>query len=365
MQYEYLIYLKGGENMNTTINNVINKTPENIIKKNRPNSMKGVFAKIIRDSMTDNQSMIMFTENNFNKLISMENTQIPIDENNVVEAADETKNQYSYEILSYIADILFFRPDALKNDIKVENKEIIRDHTALKIPLPSKDIDCSSMMSKEGKHEIPSVLYANNNGAEKLSAVIEGNEKSKNEYKQEYGPGDTSAFTPIETGKIITISDESTEIKSQVLAQVRDKIIILSEKGTDLNGVKTITMELQPHNLGKVHIKMISEDNKLTVEIKALNEETQKIISSNTGELKSLLNKSSEADVKIVVKPYLVLKQESVHNYNNEKQGKENNFYQNNDKNHQGRQKNKYYFDDNPKQKRDDSFSQLVNLSWN
>ena len=137
----------------------------------------------------------------------------------------------------------------------------------------------------------------------------------------------------------------------------------MTDKNQDLNGVKTITMELRPQNLGKVDIKMIYENDKLTVEIKALNEETQKILSSNTAELRNLLNKTSEVDVKITVKPYEELKYEPMHN----NRGDEQNYYQNNEQNHknqQGRQRNKYYFENDAKQSESDVFSELIDLNY-
>ena len=136
----------------------------------------------------------------------------------------------------------------------------------------------------------------------------------------------------------ITISDGSTEIKSQILSQVKDKIIIMTGNNHDSNGIKTITMQLKPQDLGKVDIKMSYDNDNLTVEIKALNEETQKVLSSNINELRELLSKTSEADVKIIVKPY-ELKHQNILNFQYSQQGNEQKFYHHNELNLQGRQR--------------------------
>ncbi|MDF2616869.1 MAG: Flagellar hook-length control protein FliK, partial [Sedimentibacter sp.] len=109
---------------------------------------------------------------------------------------------------------------------------------------------------------------------------------------------------------------------------------------------KEVTMELKPENLGKVNIKMFYEGNKLTVEIKALNEETSKLLMSNSQELAKLLNKTADSNVNVV------LKHESAYGQNpldyNQDQG-------------QNQQKNNYTYsgksqDDND----DDMFSQIM-----
>jgi hypothetical protein len=107
---------------------------------------------------------------------------------------------------------------------------------------------------------------------------------------------------------------------------------------------------------------MSYENNKLTVEIKASNEETQKILSSNTDELKELLSKTSQTDVKIIVKPYEP-KNQNILNYQDNRQGSEN-FYQDNEQNNQGRQRNKYYYDNDIKTKEEDVFSELIDLNY-
>ena len=134
----------------------------------------------------------------------------------------------------------------------------------------------------------------------------------------------------------------------------------MAEEGKEAgSSIKHVTMELNPSNLGKVDIKMTFEDNKVTVEIKALNEETQSIISSNIDELAKILSKSSET-VNIVFKSNESRYEPQVYNYN---QGNEQNLNQDDPNYEQGRQKNYYYNpDESNKDKEEDSiFSQLIN----
>lgn len=198
--------------------------------------------------------------------------------------------------------------------------------------------------------------------AKKLVAEIEGkkdNLKSGIDFNFHSALASRESLVHAEN-KIITISDESSQIKPQVLSQVRDKIAFMAEEGSD-SGTKQVTMELHPNNLGKVDIKMTFEDNKITVEIKALNEETQKILSSGVGELTKILNKTTESSINVVVKNSEIHHDNQTYNYN---QNNEQRYGENYDQqNGQGRQKNYYYKEDNKENSDEDSiFSELINL---
>lgn len=348
--------------MNVNINNfVINQVPDNIIKSNYSNRMhKGMFANMLKTEMTENQSMMVFLGNGINNILNTDSIDNFIEDNVEFEDNDETKNHISYENLNSLSDIFFFRPNILKNEVITDGKALNIDHAIHENQLLSKGIEYMNNSDHQKLFETDSIK-----GATLVEKPILEIEEDKDKPEIEFDLNEIPTGNMLSTkNKIITISDESTKIKSQVLSQVKDKIIIMTEKGEDLNGIKTITMKLQPQNLGKVDIKLIYENNKLTVEVKAFSEETQKILSSNTGELKDMLRKSSEADVNIIVKPYeFEQKHQPIHNYQNNKQGNEQNFYQNNDQNHQGRQRNKYYNYNNIKQNKEDVFSELVDLN--
>lgn len=374
---------KGGENMNVNVNNVISQAPDNIIRSNYSNSMnKDMFANMLNNAMAEAQSMMAFLGSNQGSLLT-ENS-IDFEEPSIeLEDDDETQAHICCENLNGIADIFFFRPNVVIEEVIDENKALNVDYNVFDSQLLPKGVEQEIGSALQEKQE--AALAFQTNMAEKLLSEIEAHgesnisgdnekiieaysmktaielsKKQKNEFSY---AGIKAADTDLAENKIITISDGSTEIKSQVLSQVKDKIIFMTENAHEPNGIKTITMELRPQALGKVDIKMSYENNKLTIEIKALNEETQKILSSNTNELRELLSKTSEADVKIIVKPY-EMKNHNVLNYQNSEQSNVLNFYQNNEQNHQGRQRNKYYYDNNIKTKEEDVFSELIDLNY-
>ncbi len=99
--------------------------------------------------------------------------------------------------------------------------------------------------------------------------------------------------------KIIEVSDQSSEIKSSVLSQVKDKIIFMANEKA---GMQEVTMELYPKDLGKVNIKMSLKSEKITVEIMASNLKTVNILETNVNELtKTLQNNFDSGTVTVTV----------------------------------------------------------------
>lgn len=164
--------------------------------------------------------------------------------------------------------------------------------------------------------------------------------------------------------KIIQLSDESTQIKSQVLNQVSDKIVVMTEEILDEgNAVKQVTMELNPKELGKVDIKMTIVDGKVTVEVKAQNEETQKMIASNADELLNILTKTSEK-VSIVVKSNdSSYNNHLINSHDKEIQNNGENYHEDQNLDQDNRKRNYYFYDEDNKNSDDDGkFSELINL---
>lgn len=221
-----------------------------------------------------------------------------------------------------------------------------------------------SMKNEPSKMAAMQILKGENKAtsvsAEKLIAEIENHRNSfKNEMNMQAevltGPRTQSQ----ENNTIINISDESSQIKSQVLSQVKDKIVFMADEGVEYGtSTKQVEMELHPVSLGKVDIKMTFENNKLTVEIKAQNEETQKLISSNADELANILGKTSET-VNIVVKSNDYKYEHQLYSYNSAEQKNEE---LNQDNGGQGRQRNSYYREDKENADDDGVFSQLINI---
>lgn len=201
--------------------------------------------------------------------------------------------------------------------------------------------------------------------AEKLITEIESRRsKLKNDINSNAEMLNASVNKGItsENNKIIQLNDESTQIKSQVLDQVKDNIIMLKDINTvDGNTAKQVTMELYPRELGKVDIKMTVVDNKMTVEVKALNEETQKILASGADELLKALNKTVET-INIVIKSNDSSQEHHLTNYYDKEN--QNNEYNQDDQNldHDNKRRNHYFYDDDGKSSDDDTFSELINL---
>lgn len=125
--------------------------------------------------------------------------------------------------------------------------------------------------------------------------------KSKEDFKDEIDLSKISVeekkITFTDNNKIIKVTDEASQIKSTVLSQVKDQIISMAEDGT-----QEVKMKLYPENLGEIDIKMSFEKQKMTVEIGALNKDTEKLLISHANELTSILNKLNDSFVNVVVK---------------------------------------------------------------
>lgn len=182
--------------------------------------------------------------------------------------------------------------------------------------------------------------------AEKLITHIENSRsKLKNEIDLNANLAEKNKLM-FSDNKIIQVSDESSYIKSSAISQIKDKIELMVNERT--NGTKEVTMELQPEKLGKVNIKMFYEGNRLTVEIKALNEETSKLLMSNSQELAKVLNKTIDSNVNVVVKHDETTYGQNPLDYN-----------QNQNKN---QQKNNYTYSGNDHDDNDDDiFSRIMN----
>lgn len=211
-----------------------------------------------------------------------------------------------------------------------------------------------------------------NFSSEKLISLIEGNKsRLKNEIdsKANLLMANNKAVAE-EQNHIITVSDEASEIRPQILSQITDKIVLMAEKPGPDGSIKYVTMELQPRGLGKVDIKMAYEDNKLKVEIKALNEETQKILQSNVKDLADILNKATKTPVDVILKDNNYNQYEShvVNNDHNNQQQEQHNYSRENQDNDEARQQGKnkegyFYQKENSDKDEKDIFSQMINLN--
>lgn len=90
----------------------------------------------------------------------------------------------------------------------------------------------------------------------------------------------------------VQVSDESSQIKSELMAHVKDEITVAVK-----DGKQEINMELYPKELGKINIKLNVEDGMLKVVIKADNPEVQSIIKSASAELSQALKSGAYENV--------------------------------------------------------------------
>ena len=206
---------------------------------------------------------------------------------------------------------------------------------------------------------------ANNSFAEKLISQIED---SRSRLKNEIDFSASLLMANDRAGeKIITVSDEASELKPQIMAQIADKIVLIAEEEPGAEGqIKNVTMELQPHGLGKVDIKLTYQGDKLNVEIKALNKETQKILQSNAKELTDILSKSTKTSVDVVIKDdYMRYENHAVNNdHSNSQQEHKHNQDQNHGEAGQHERNKDGYSSQNKNSTKDEEsiFSQMINL---
>ncbi|HEX3037484.1 MAG TPA: flagellar hook-length control protein FliK [Oscillospiraceae bacterium] len=99
-----------------------------------------------------------------------------------------------------------------------------------------------------------------------------------------------------QNGKVvIPISDSSTNVQKSVPTQLTDTITANLQ-----NGKKEFQVDLFPKDLGKVSVKLASENGVLTVQIMASNPKTQSLLLSGSSEIKSILQATVHQPVQVV-----------------------------------------------------------------
>ncbi|HCX62833.1 MAG TPA: hypothetical protein DHU59_10390 [Clostridiales bacterium] len=390
-------------NVNMDLNNILNQVQNNLNTNKSPVMGKDTFLAMLTNMMTDNSLN--------QPPVTMDNTEMNNDFMELLTGSGtdylNLLNMNNIDINQVIADKDIFTSDEGKTEKPdaeniLESSYLMQNYFNLIAPQimgitenTTLNSDAYMMPELNNLQSLNHSIYENsflNNGntsypnmgpsdidaeqghnekavlspqAEKLISEIEGRRnKLKNDIHSNVETLNANAnknITP-ENNKIIQLSDESTQIKSQVLEQVRDNIVMLTEVNTgDGNTAKQVTMELYPRELGKVDIKMTMVDNKMIVEVKALNEETQKILASGADELLKVLNKTAET-VNIVIKSNDSSQEH--HLTNNYYKENQNNEYNQDDQNldQDNKRRNHYFHDEDGKNSDDDTFSELINL---
>ncbi len=230
------------------------------------------------------------------------------------------------------------------------NYESLDHYVNKEIPLSPK-----IMNSLDNEQILTEIQHEKSNNE---TLVLNEHQKNETDFNSEMISPDR-IFVPQDT-KIIQVSDESSMINSQVLNQVKDKIIFMKEDCDGKENIKYVTMELKPKQLGKVDIKMTIEDGKMTVEIKALNKDTQNILHSKVSELAEVLKGTTNSSVNIIVKGHeLPNGHQVMQNENNEHRYNENYDQENG----HGRHRNFYSKqEDENNTDEEDVFAKLMNL---
>lgn len=93
---------------------------------------------------------------------------------------------------------------------------------------------------------------------------------------------------------VVKISDVPAAAKTPLSSQISNAVA----EGLK-TGKRQIQVDLYPQSLGKVSVKLASENGVLTVEIAAANPKTQSLLASSSGEIRSLLHASTGQTVQV------------------------------------------------------------------
>ena len=88
---------------------------------------------------------------------------------------------------------------------------------------------------------------------------------------------------------VIKVSNAPVTEKAPVAHQISEAVV----QGLK-NGKQQLQVDLYPQSLGKVTVKLVSEGGMLTVELAASNPKTQSLLASNSGEIRSMLQDTTD-----------------------------------------------------------------------
>lgn len=96
---------------------------------------------------------------------------------------------------------------------------------------------------------------------------------------------------------VIKVSNAPVAEKVPVAHQISEAVV----QGLK-NGKQQLQVDLYPQSLGKVSVKLVSEGGMLTVELAASNPKTQSLLASNSGEIRSMLqDTTNHSSVQVAV----------------------------------------------------------------
>lgn len=311
---------------NILVENVINPAEENREQKENKDLTDIDYENLLHfifQNPQNSQNIKNIQEINTQNLETVKTTSsIELNESNIIEKSkegeilpllnnmDTNKNNdlqsSDYSKLSYndFNNNLEKKLNVLKNPILMENESLNS--------VESKKINNLNTIKKDS---IPKEI------------LIKDISKNEKEFKNLYNLAskhvqDVKSLFNDKDNRIIKISDDSSQINTSVLTQVKDKIITMVKDQT-----QHVTMELFPENLGKINVKMVFEKEQLRIEIIPSNEKAGSILMANVKDLNGILEQNlnnTHVDINLNLNNFNQLEQNSL-NYKNQQNQQHNN----------------------------------------
>lgn len=125
--------------------------------------------------------------------------------------------------------------------------------------------------------------------------VSDAQDKKSEQTSDNSGAGAKQLTDLYSNGKVVVkVSNVSKQVKTPVTHQVANAVT----EGLK-NGKQELKIDLYPQSLGKVSVKLSTENGILTVEIAAANPRTQSLLASSSDEIKTILQSTTGQNIQI------------------------------------------------------------------
>lgn len=164
-------------------------------------------------------------------------------------------------------------------------------------------VSANSAKEVFGRLSNQSVQNPQNAAAEKTDQpALPVTVKTVNAAEEKHTDAQTSQQNPnglndlYHSGKVvIPVSDESSNVQKPAAGQLTDSITANLRSGK-----QEFQLDLYPKDLGRVTVKLASENGVLTIEIAASNPKTQSMLLSSSGDIQSILQSSQNQQIHVV-----------------------------------------------------------------
>lgn len=151
-----------------------------------------------------------------------------------------------------------------------------------------------AVQAKQPLEVHPAQIAAEDSKAENIPVKIVSQTAEANTGKKENASPD--AFKAAQLSSLYTdghvvikVSNAPAAEKAPVAHQISEAVV----QGLK-DGKQQLQVDLYPQSLGKVSVKLVSEGGMLTVELAASNPKTQSLLASNSGEIRSMLQDTTD-----------------------------------------------------------------------